>query len=62
VKASISDREQLQGLDPVEIASYLQAKGWQRYESGYERAALWTIAGLLAAAGQAGRIYLTADV
>jgi hypothetical protein len=43
VKASISDREQLQGLDPVEIASYLQAKGWQRDESGYERAAVWTI-------------------
>jgi hypothetical protein len=42
VRASVSDREQLQSLDPVEIASYLQAKGWQRTDSGYELAACWS--------------------
>lgn len=42
MRASVSDREQLQSLDPVEIASYLQAKGWQQTESGYERAACWS--------------------
>jgi hypothetical protein len=42
VRASVSDREQLQSLDPVEVASYLQAKGWQRTDSGYERATCWS--------------------
>jgi hypothetical protein len=42
VRASVSDREQLQSLDLVEIASYLQAKGWQRTDSGYERAVCWS--------------------
>jgi hypothetical protein len=42
VRASVSDREQLQSLDPVEVASYLQSKGWQRTDSGYERAECWS--------------------
>lgn len=42
MRASVSDREQLQRLDPLEVASYWQAKGGQRTDSGYERAECWS--------------------